>query len=69
MNKNVMMGLGVILVASVGFIIYRKRKISKAIKDAESKGFILGGCKDGKIKGTHSQNRMAIEIPCGIFKF
>ena len=60
MNKKVMMGVGVILVASVGFIIYRKRKISKAIKDAESKGFIVGECKDGKIKGTHSQNRNSL---------
>ena len=69
MNKKVMIGVGVILVASVGFVIYRKRKIAKNIAEAESKGFVVEGCKNGKMIGRHPQTRMLVEMPCGIFKF
>ncbi len=51
MNKKVMLGVGVIVLASVGFIIYRKRKIGKNIAKAQLEGFIVGGCKEGRRTG------------------
>ena len=61
--------IATIVVVSVGFVIYRKRKIGKNKAKAQLEGYSVGGCKNGYMTATHPTKKMGFEIPCGMFKF
>jgi hypothetical protein len=69
MKKGLLITGGIIVVAIGGFVIYRKMKIKKAIKQAEKEGFTCGGCADKEITCTSVDGKTGKKISCGVFKF